>query len=193
MPGTVAVPNILTDPGIVYWAPLGTSEPTNSVTASKFTDSWPAGWLGVGATEDGSEFSYETKVDAIKVAEFFDPIKWSTTDRSGSLSFNMADYTLTNWSRAINGGTKTVVSGTTTTQLNSFVPPTPGNEVRAMLGWESLDNTMRIIMYQCINSGTITSAYKKAPDFAVIPCQFNFEVPSAGQPWKMYTAGTARA
>jgi hypothetical protein len=163
------------------------------VTGSKFTDTWPVGWLSIGATEDGSEFTYETKVDAVKVAEFFDPIKWSTTDRSGSMSFNMADYTLTNWKRAVNGGTLTIVSGTTTTQLNSFVPPSPGNEVRAMLGWESLDNTMRIIMYQCINSGTITSAYKKAPDFAVLPCQFNFEVPSSGSPWKMYTAGTARA
>lgn len=193
MPGTTAVPNIMQDPGYLFWAPLGTTEPTNSVTGSKFTDTWPVGWLSIGATEDGSEFSYETKVDAIKVAEFFDPIRWSTTDRSGSLSFNMADYTLTNWKRAVNGGTLSIVSGTTTTQLNSFIPPVPGQEVRAMLGWESLDNTMRIIMYQCINSGTITSAYKKAPDFAVIPCQFNFEVPTSGSPWKMYTAGTARA
>ncbi|WP_203924571.1 hypothetical protein [Rugosimonospora africana] len=28
---------------------------------------------------------------------------------------------------------------------------------------------------------------------AVIPCQFNFEIPSTGIPWKMYSAGTARA
>jgi len=189
---TTAVPNILQDPGYLFWAPLGSSEPTNTVVGSKFTDSWPVAWLSLGATEDGSEFSFETSVEAVRVAEFFDPIKWSTTDRSGSIAFNLADWTLTNFKRAMNGGTLTVVSGTGATTLNSYTPPSPGAEVRSMIGWEALDGTVRIIMYQTINSGTVASAFKKAPGYAVIPCTFNFEVPAAGSPFKMYTAGTAR-
>lgn len=191
MPST-AVPNILTDPGYLFWAPLLSAEPTNTVVGSKFTDSWPVAWISLGATEDGSAFTYETTVEPITVAEFFDPIRYSTTERAGNFAFNLADYTMNNLKRAFNGGTLATVSGAGATLLSSLVPPTPGNEVRAMIGWESLDNTMRIICYQTINSGSITSAYRKAPAFAVIPCTFNFEVPAAGNPWKMYSAGTAR-
>lgn len=191
MPST-AVPQILTDPGYLFWAPLLSAEPTNTVVGSKFTDAWPVAWISLGATEDGSAFTYETTVEPITVAEFFDPIRYSTTERAGNFAFNLADYTLNNLKRAFNGGTLATVSGAGATLLSSLVPPTPGNEVRAMIGWESLDNTMRTICYQTINSGSITNAYRKAPAFAVIPCTFNFEVPAAGNPWKMYSAGTAR-
>jgi hypothetical protein len=190
---TTATPNILTDPGYLFWAPLLTAEPTNTVAGSKFTDAWPGAWLSLGATEDGSEFTTETKVEAITVAEFFDPIKYSTTERSGMFSFALADYTLTNFKRAMNGGALTVVSGTGATQLNKYTPPAPGTEVRCMLGWESVDATMRVIVYQSLQGGSLKSSFKKAPAFATIPCEFNFEVPTSGIPFALYTAGTARA
>jgi hypothetical protein len=190
---TTATPNVLTDPGYLFWAPLATAEPTNTVVGSKFTDSWPVAWINLGATEDGTEFNYETSVEAVRAAEFLDPIKWATTERNGNISFTLIDWTLANLKRVLNGGTLTVVSGTTTTQLNSYTPPAPGSEVRCMIGWESLDSTVRLITYQTINSGSIASAFKKAPDKAGFACQFNFEVPASGTPWKAYTAGTARA
>lgn len=188
---TTAVPNVLTDPGFLFWAPLATAVPANTATASKFTDAWPVAWISLGATEDGSEFNYETRVEAITVAEFFDPIKWATTERSGSFAFNLADYTLANFKRAMNGGTVTT-TGTTGTEVNKYTPTSPGQEVRAMIGWESLDATVRIVAYQTINGGTIKSAFKKAPSTAIIPCQFNFEVPSAGQPFEMWGTSTRK-
>jgi hypothetical protein len=190
---TTATPVVLTDPGYLFWAPLLSAEPANTVSGSKFTDAWPGAWLSLGATESGSDFTYETKLAAVSVAEFFDPIKWATTDRQGSFAFALANYTLTNWSRALNGGTLSVVSGSGATQLNSYVPPTPGSEVRAMLGWESLDGTMRIIVYQGVQGGSIKTSFDKAPKYAAIPCQFNFEIPASGFPFKFYTAGTSRA
>lgn len=189
---TTAVPTILQDAGYLFWAPLATALPTNTVTGSKFTDAWPGAWLSWGATEDGSEFSYKTNVEAVKVAEFFDPIKWSTTERSGSFAFNLADYTLNNYKRALNGGTIATVSGTGATLLSKYTLPSPGQEVRAMLGWESLDNTVRLFCYQTIQGGEVKSAFKRAPAMALIPCTFNFEVPSAGQPFEIFTAGVAR-
>ena len=142
----------------------------------------------MGATEDGSEFNYESKVEAIKAAEFFDPIKWATTERSGSFAFNLIDYTLSNFKRAMNGGT-ILPSGAGPTLMTKYTPPAPGGEIRAMIGWESLDATVRIISYQTINGGTIKSAFKKAPSVAVIPCVFNFEVPTSGVPFEIFTAG----
>lgn len=192
---TTAVPTVLTDPGYLFIAPLLTALPTNTVAGSKFTDAWPVAWLPLGATEDGSTFAYQTSVEAVTVAEFFDPIRYATVSRAGSFAFNLASYTLQNWSRAVNGGAGalaglTPVSGTGATALYQLDPVAPGNEVRVMIGWESLDNTLRTICRQTINGGNIESAYKKAPNKAVIPCQFNFEVPAAANPWSMFGTST---
>lgn len=189
---TTATPVVLTDPGFLFWAPLSSTLPTNTVVGSVFTDSWPVAWISLGATEDGSQFSYSSTVEKVQVAEFFDPIKYVTTERSGSFSFSLANYTLNNYKRAMNGGTLAVVSGTTTTELNKYTPPAPGAEVRAMIGWESLDATLRIVAYQTLQGGEVTSAFKKAPDKALIPCTFNFEVPSAGNPFEMWSTTTRK-
>jgi len=193
-PAAVATPSILTDPGYLFIAPLLTAVPTNTVAGSVFTDTWQAAWLPLGATSEGSDFSYSTEVEPINVAEFFDPIKYATTSRAGSIAFNLASFTLTNYRRALNGGVSalTPTSGTGATALYTLSPPTPGAEVRCMIGWESLDNTVRLIGHQTIQGGEITSAFKKAPDYATVPCTFNFEVPAAGQPWTMYSAGASR-
>lgn len=192
MPATLAQPTILTDPGYLFWAPLLSTLPTNTVVGSVFTDTWPAAWKMLGATEDGSEFNYETKLEAIKAAEFFDPLRWVTTDRSGSFAFNLMSYTMANLARAMNGATVATVSGAGTTLLSKLTPPTPGAEVRAMIGWESLDATLRIVTYQTIQGGAIKTAFKKAPSVAVMPCSFNFEAPSSGVPFEMWSAGTTR-
>lgn len=193
-PAAVTTPTILTDPGYLFVAPLGTAVPTNTVAGSVFTDAWAAAWIPLGATEEGSEFSYSTDVEPIEVAEFFDPIAYRTTSREGSIAFNLASYTLSNYRRAVNGGVAalTATSGTGATSLFTLEPPTPGTEVRSMIGWESLDNTLRLICHQTIQGGEISSAFRKAPDLAVIPCTFNLEVPAGGKPWTMYAAGTSR-
>lgn len=192
-PTAVATPNILTDPGYLFWAPLSSAEPTNTVVGSVFTDSWPVAWLPMGATEEGSQFNYSSTVEPISVAEFFDPIRYATTERSGNFAFSLTDITLATIKRALNGGALSIVSGTGTTQLNKYEPPNPGSEVRSMIGWESLDNTVRIVARQCINAAEMSMAFAKAPGKSVIACQFNFEKPASAQPWAMWTAGTARA
>jgi hypothetical protein len=192
MPST-APPVLLVDAGYILTAAIGSTIPSMTVSGSKFTDAWPVAWASPGSTEDGSEFDYNIKVEAIYAAEFYDPLTYRTTERTGSFAYAMQNWTLTNLKQSMNGGTLTVVSGTGATQLNTFTPPTPGNEVRQMVGWESLDNTLRMIGYQTISSGTIKSANKKAPNNASIPVVLNFEVPSSGNPFQWWSAGTSRA
>lgn len=191
---STAVPLVLTDPGYLLIAPLSSTLPTNTVAGSVFTDSWAAAWLSLGATEEGSTFAYSTSVEPIRVAEYFDPISYATTERSGSIAFNLADWTLSNYRRAINGGVAALAatSGTGATTLGTLEPPEPGAEVRAMIGWESLDHTVRLICHQTIQGGEISSAFNRAPSKALIPCTFQLEVPSGGKPWTMYSAGEDR-
>ncbi len=190
---STATPLVLTDPGFLFWAPLLSAEPAHVAASSTYDlDVWPVAWIPQGATEDGSEFNYESKVEPINVAEFFDPIRWATTERSGSIAFNLASYTLKNLSRAMNGAATATVSGTGATLSSSLTPVAPGSEVRCMIGWESLDHTMRFIAYQCLNGGAIKSAFKKAPSYAVVPFELQFEVPASTIPFKFYAAGAAR-
>ena len=135
MANMTAVPTLLTDPGFLFYAPVGTTEPANTVLASKFSDPWPVAWVNLGATMDGSEFSYATTVSPIHVSEFLDPIRQVPTGRMGKVTFALASYTATNLKFALNGGI-TTVTGTTATTLTKVNPPIPGQEVRTMIGWE---------------------------------------------------------
>lgn len=194
-PAAIATPNLLTSPGYLFIAPLASTEPTNTVSGSVFTDSWPAAWLPLGATEDGSEFTYGSTVEAATVAEFFDPIQYFTTERHGTIAFNLANFGLSNYRRALNGGVTALAatSGTGATALYTVEPPNPGSEVRCMIGWESLDNTLRLVARQCIQGGELTTAVRKAPALGVIPCTFNLEKPSSAQPFTLWGAGATRA
>lgn len=189
---TLPAPQIITNPGFILWAPIGSTFPTNTVAGSKFTDAWPVAWIPMGATEEGSTFNYESTVEPIEVAELLDPVQYATTARTGSMAFSMAHYVLQNIKRALNGGTLTVVSGTGATQLSSYEPPEPGNEIRSLIGWESTDETVRIILRQTINAAAIASAFAKAPQKGLIACQFNMEKPAGAQPFIIYTAGADR-
>jgi len=192
---TVAVPLIIEDPGFLFWAPLLSTEPTHAALASTYdADAWPVAWIPQGATEDGSVFTYEQKVEPIKVAEFRDPIKYTTVERMGSIAFALTSWTLKNLQRAYNGAVISTVSGTGATLSSKLLPGNAGTEVRAMIGWESQDHTFRIVMYQTLNSGPIASPFKQSPAKGLIPCQFNFEVPLGApqQPFAMYAAGTGR-
>lgn len=193
MPNTTASPTLLTDPGFLFHAPLGSTLPTNTVAGSVFTDSWPVAWVNLGATVEGSEFTYDVSVEPTRVAELFDPVRYSTVERGGSIAFALASWTLANLKRVLNGGTLTTVSGTGATTLSSYAPPAAGAEVRCMIGWESLDATTRLVAYQCFAGGAMTSAFRRAPDFAALPATFSFEKPTSTESFIVYTAGTARA
>lgn len=193
MPSTLT-PNLMIDPGFLWVAPAATAFPAGGGTVSGgvFTDSPSASFYEIGATEAGYTFTYSQSIEAINVAEFYDPVKWRTTSRQGSFAFNMADYTLKNIQRALNGGTLSTVSGSGATLISKWVPPTVGQETRTAMMWQSLDATMRIFMYQTVQVNEIQSAFKKAPDFAVIPCEFRFEIDASGNIFEVYSAGAVR-
>ena len=192
MANVTPIPTLLTDPGFLFSAPLGSTLPTMTVAGSVFTDAWPVAWINLGATADGTDFSYDISTSPIAVAEFLDPIKQAVTGRTSALAFELANFTATNLKKVLNGATATV-TGATTTTLTKLTPPAPGQETRVMIGFESLDATFRLVAYQCINSGSIKVSFKKSPAYSTQPCVFQLEVPTTGTPVEFWTAGTTRA
>lgn len=96
--------NVTTGPGTLYYAPLGTTEPTTRVAA------WPAGWVAVGYTAEGHSFSSSLSIDDVEVAELLDPVRRVTTKRDTKVAFAMAEVTLAHLKLLLNGGTTTADS-----------------------------------------------------------------------------------
>jgi hypothetical protein len=195
MPPAITSPTLLRDPGFLWIAPVATAAPTNTVAGSVFTDTVAVAWLPLGATSDGSTFGYSTSVEPIYVAELLDPVAQATTQRNGSLAFNLANWSLSNFRRALNGGIAalTPTSGTGATALYTVTPPVPGTEARCALLWESSDATVRIMVNQAIQGGEISAAFQKAPAYATIACTYNMEIPSGSTtPFTVWGAGANR-
>jgi hypothetical protein len=189
---TAVLPALLTDPGYLYWAPLGSTLPTGVSTASVFSDTWPVAWIPMGMTLSGTDFDNNTTASPILAAELIDPIAYRTTARTGTLTFALLDIVAKKLAWAYNGAT-TAVTGAGATTITKLDPPAIGTEVRAMIGFESLDSTFRFIAYQVFNSGSIKLSFNKAPATTSIPWTGMLEKPASTQPWSMWTAGAVRA
>jgi hypothetical protein len=193
MAQTIPTPQLLTDPGCLFYAPLGTALPANTVAGGVFTDAWPVAWKKPGMTADGTEFHPSVTVSPITAAEAIDPIAYRTTDRSTTLQFALMSGTATNLALGLNGAT-TTVTGAAATTLTQVSPVGPGLETRYMWGWESINADVRLIAYQGINSGDLSLNLKKAPSAATFAFTVNLEVPpSTGKPFDWFFAGVARA
>jgi len=167
-------------PGYLYMAELGTTEPSDLVTAWAAVS---AAWKALGYTKTGSEFKYGLKVDPVDVAEELDPISNQATGRTSSVSFAMAEITATNMMRASNAPTSSITAGS---GIVSFEPPDLGTEVRRMIGFESEDHTERWIYRQCFQTGEATITREKGANNATISVEFTLEKPATGA--KLYKA-----
>lgn len=168
-------------PGTLFIAPLGTTEPTDLTTALV------AGWVSLGYTEEGSQFSYAVATSPVAVAEEYDPLRVLTTGRTLRVEFALSEVTATNLKRALNGGTLTTAAG-----VSTFDPPAPGTETRTMLLWQSDDVTERWIYRQCFQDAGTTLARRKAPTNATIPMGFALEKPTGVQPFRAIFASPLR-
>jgi hypothetical protein len=193
MAQTIPTPALLTDPGCLFYAPLGSTPPSNTVVGGVFTDAWPVAWKKAGMTTDGTEFHPSITTSPITAAEQIYPVAIRTTDASATIQFGLLNFTATTLAVSLNGAT-TTVTGSTTTTLTRVSPVAPGLETRYMWGWESINADVRFIGYQGINSGDLALNLKKAPSAAVLACTINLELsPTYGLPWDFWTAGVTRA
>lgn len=165
--------NVRIGPGILYIAPLGSTEPSDLSTE------WDAAWVEVGYTHEGSTFGFDQTFEDVPVEEEYDPIDTLQTGRQISVSFAAAEITATNLQRAFNGGE--ITSGS---DIVTFEPPAAGEVTRVMLGWEADDSKERWVFRRCVQVGSVEMARRKAPNKATIPLQFRATKPDGEQPFK---------
>jgi hypothetical protein len=161
--------NISIGAGNIYAAPLGSTEPTDLVSA------WNAAWVQLGYTDKGSKFEYSLKTGNIEVAEELDVVKIASTGRELKVTFDLVEITANNLKRVLNGGTITTNTGNV-----YYDPPVLGAETRLMLGFQSLDGLERWIWRQTMQVSNVTVNREKAPAKTMYPATFQCELPTSG-------------
>lgn len=187
---TIQPGQIRTGPGLIRYAPLGTTIPTVTAAASKVVATW-TNWLEVGATEGGLSYSESTDTEAIRVAESLYPVKTVTTGKAGAASFTMNHLNDLNWKLAMNGGT-IATSGAGATKLNTYVPPLIGAEVRVMLAFQSAEDDEIIVWPQVFNTGSVEITRGTLDTLAGLPVEFSVELPDPAvltTPYKRWVTG----
>lgn len=170
-------------PGKLFVAAVGTDEPASA------SDAWPAGWVPLGYTDEGSAFNYEISTDNVEVAEELDILARVTTGRDASVEFALAEITKKNLTIAFNGGL-IVGDGLAWT----FEPNDLGDEQRVAIGWDAMptvaSNDLRIVFRQCLQGGSIGLENRKGATKSTIAANFQLEKPASGAKiLKMWGAG----
>lgn len=165
--------NLTVGPGLLYVAPIGTTEPTSA------SSTLPSAWRAVGYTEEGTTFTEDRTNEGLEVAEEFYPVRYATTSITNSVAFAMAEATRQNLALALNSGAAAL------NDASYFEPPAPGSEVRVMIVLQT-DDGARWIFRQCFNGGTVELRRQKAPDKTLIATEFRLEKPTGLQPWRVY-------
>jgi hypothetical protein len=188
---TITPGQIKSGPGIIRYAPLGTTIPTMTAAASKVvaTPAWTS-WVDPGATEGGLTYSEATSTSPLRVAESLYPVRTVTTEKSGSVAVTLSQISDLNWKLAMNGGTITI-TGAGATKLSAYVPPLMGAEVRVMLAFVSADDEEVIVWPQVFNTGTVETARGTLETMATLPLDFSVELPDPAimtTPYKRWVA-----
>lgn len=164
--------NVLTGPGDVYVAPIGTAEPASA------TATLDAAFRNVGYTDGGINFSYALSSENIAVDQELDPVRVKTTGRVASVQFNMAEINRQNLALALNAGADAANTGT-------FEPPAPGDEVRVMVLFETEEGA-RWLFRRCLQTGSITMSSQKGAQKRLIPVTFSLEKPDSDDPFQVW-------
>jgi len=160
---------IRVNPGVLYAAPLGSTEPTG------LTGAWPSAWVPLGLTTDGHVDTFDIQTADLTAAELFEPVATYTTGRTETIAFTLMNLTARNLALAFNSGVTTPTTGTGYVEVDQ---PNPGEEVRVMLGWDAVDGKERTFWRRCVQVGSVALARQKAPNASTIPFSFRVETPT---------------
>lgn len=184
--------NVKIGPGTLYVAPIGTTEP------SAVTGAWPAGWVELGYTDQGSQFAFGPTVAAVAVEEEFWPLEQAIVSYAGKMTFVLAETTRQNLAISLNAGVPggagfdSASQGTNVDGSLWQEPPAPGTENRVMLGWDSLqqgatsgtDPFTRFVIRRCLQVGQVTRMARKGNNKSMYACEFALEKPAGVQPFR---------
>lgn len=188
MAGTFNASKVKVGVGSLYAAPLGTTEPV-SVTAP-----WAAGWVSLGYTDAGSEFTLTPSATEIAVEEEYWPVAVSIQAYAGTLAFALAEATASNLALSLNLGITPAAASQAANPDGSIwtEPPSPTLEVPIMLGWDALpkggtagDPFMRLIVRNVLQTGAVRMVHRKGNNKLMYEVSYMIIKPATQQPFRI--------
>lgn len=165
-------------PGLIFAAPYSTTLtlPTFASTASVFSNSLDAAFVGVGYTDSGFSIDLATTTVDIDAAESVYPLATVETLKTVNAKFTMMQDSQFNMKIAMNGGTYTS-TGSTGTKVTKYSPPIVGGSLRTTLLWISQAGDQAWIGYKCFQSGNLSIQRQKLGTKFQLAVDFKLEVP----------------
>ena len=183
---TGTVDNLIQGTGYLYWAPLGTSEPADTAITSE-----PSGdWVNLGFTKEGVELQTTQEFSELEVDQLVFTAERRLMKVEYKIVTNLAEATLDNFKRALNGGTVTDVDADTGTPgYSKFEPLTDPTDVDyGMLIFDGLAPSgfpRRVIVRKALQVGDVNAKYAKDGQL-VFPVEFAAHyVSSSVKPFKI--------
>lgn len=155
------VSNLVLGPASLYVADFGAAE-TGLVTLANLTTA-PAGpFRDVGATTDGVTLTIEQEYTELEADQVIDVAGSRLVKRNFTIETNMAELTLENLKVALNGGTVTTATGTTTyTPITKPTSAEPSYLALVIDGTAPSGKPRRIIVRKALSTEGTEFAYNK--------------------------------
>lgn len=170
---------VIAGTGTIYVAAVGTSAPTDIVTA--FSGSWTD--LGY-TTEDGVTFNTARSIQSIPAWQSDYPVRRKVTSRDSSLGFVLMQWNTANLKLAFGGGAVTEPSA----GVFKYVPPDADDlDERAMaVEWIDGSYTYRLIVPKGMVTDDVETNLQKTAE-ARLPITFGINYAGTGNPFYILT------
>lgn len=173
------VSNLVLGPANLYVADFGASEATLITLASLSTAPTGGTWRDVGATTDGVTLTIEQEYSELEADQVIDVAGSRLVKRGFKVETNLAELTLENLKTALNGGTITTGTGTSTyTPIVNANSQEPTYLALIIDGVAPSGKARRIIVRKALSTDGTEFAYNKE-DQAVYSVSFSAHYVSA--------------
>lgn len=167
------VTQIVSGPGLIKVAPLGTALPPYDVSTGENPVVWPAAWKDVGYTDAGIDAVYTPQVKQLTVDEETAPVGDILESEKYEISAGLAEATLQNLNRAISASTY-LDDSTTNHAIVVGIGSKPLTYVMvAVVGPAPGTNLTRVIILRKAICTSAVSMKITRKDKVVIPVKFD--------------------
>jgi hypothetical protein len=156
---SVTATNLIQGPAELYAGAFGAAEPADSAV-----NSTPAAsaWTDLGGTNGGARLTVALTYSELAVDQLVDSPGRRLTKRDCNIATSLAEPTLENLDRALNGGTSASGSGWKSWEPDGATSATQPNYFAALLhGWAPAGNRRMVILRKALNIANMESAYQK--------------------------------
>lgn len=189
------VENLIVGAGYIYHAAIGTTEPEDDQVHEEPSS---ASWSNLGFTDGGVSLTYSPEFFQLAVDQLVDPIGQRLTAREFVISTNLAEATLDNFQKILNGGTLATGTAGSGVSFQSFTPevdPTGAPTYFMVIfdGFAPGGFARRVILRKTLQVGEIGQSYTKDGQ-TMYPVQFKAHyVDSTTAPFKIIDQTAAEA